>query len=158
MSAWLRVQETWLRTGRPGSHVALSNLQAWGARHKVSSQAFKQKTKPSEKPNKCIKQPQRPQLTGHFVNTLLWCFYKQDNFINIYVPKHDYYDGIMLDAGTIVLCSKLSQHNLSNPTDPFPRLPLKHIQNQDNGPHGFKPVGVAHECLISRCFIVKSGV
>ena len=49
------------------SFVAMSNLQAWGALSNL--EAFKQKTRPST--NKCKKQSKRPQLTGHFLNTLL---------------------------------------------------------------------------------------
>ena len=41
---------------------------------------------------------------------------------------------------------------------PLPQATLKHIQNHVNRPHGFKAIGIAHECLISRCFIAKSGV
>ena len=50
-----------------------------------------------------------------FLNTSFWCFYYQDNFINFYAPRHDYYAGIELDARTIVLCSKIRRHKLSNP-------------------------------------------
>ena len=35
---------------------------------------------------------------------------------NIFAEKNTYYAGIMLDAPSIVLCSKLCRHNVSDPT------------------------------------------
>ena len=48
-------------------------------------------------------------------NHIVLMFLLAGQFVNFYAPKRDYYAGIMLVACTIVLCSKLCRHNLSNP-------------------------------------------
>ena len=43
-------------------------------------------------------------------------FYGFSLLFNIFAEKNTYYAGIMLDAPSIVLCSKLCRHNVSDPT------------------------------------------
>ena len=43
-------------------------------------------------------------------------FYGFSLLLNIFAEKKTYYAGIMLDAPSIVLCSKLCRHNVSDPT------------------------------------------
>ena len=43
-------------------------------------------------------------------------FYGFSLVFNIFAEKKTYYAGIMLDAPSIVLCSKLCRHNVSDPT------------------------------------------
>ena len=48
-----------------------------------------------------------------------YLFYTFSSFsllFNIFAEKNTYYAGIMLDAPSIVLCSKLCRHNVSDPT------------------------------------------
>ena len=42
-------------------------------------------------------------------------FYVFSLLFNIFAEKKTYYAGIMLDAPSIVLCSKLCRHNVSDP-------------------------------------------
>ena len=42
-------------------------------------------------------------------------FYGFSLLFNIFAEKNTYYAGIMLDAPSIVLCSKLCRHNVSDP-------------------------------------------
>ena len=42
-------------------------------------------------------------------------FYGFSLLFNIFAEKKTYYAGIMLDAPSIVLCSKLCRHNVSDP-------------------------------------------
>ena len=44
-------------------------------------------------------------------------FYGFSLLFNIFAEKKTYYAGIMLDAPSIVLCSKLCRHNVSDPND-----------------------------------------
>ena len=44
-------------------------------------------------------------------------FYGFSLLFNIFAEKKTYYAGIMLDAPSIVLCSKLCRHNVSDPTN-----------------------------------------
>ena len=44
------------------------------------------------------------------------CFYGFSLLFNIFAEKKTYYAGIMLDAPSIVLCSKLCRHNVSHPS------------------------------------------
>ena len=43
-------------------------------------------------------------------------FYGFSLLFNIFAEKNTYYAGIMLDAPSILLCSKLCRHNVSDPT------------------------------------------
>ena len=45
-------------------------------------------------------------------------FYGFSLLFNIFAEKKSYYAGIMLDARSIVLCSKLCWHNADNVSDP----------------------------------------
>ena len=55
--------------------------------------------------------------------TISWKMDSRDRFygfsllFNIFAEKNTYYAGIMLDAPSIVLCSKLCRHNVSDPND-----------------------------------------
>ena len=42
-------------------------------------------------------------------------FYGFSLLFNIFAEKKTYYAGIMLDTASIVLCSKLCRHNVSDP-------------------------------------------
>ena len=44
-------------------------------------------------------------------------FYGFSLLFNIFAEKKTYYAGIMLDAPSIVLCSKLCRHNVSDPRE-----------------------------------------
>ena len=44
-------------------------------------------------------------------------FYGFSLLFNIFAEKKTYYAGIMLDAPSIVLCSKLCRHNVSDPKE-----------------------------------------
>ena len=54
--------------------------------------------------------------------TISWKMDSRDRFygfsllFNIFAEKNTYYAGIMLDAPSIVLCSKLCRHNVSDPS------------------------------------------
>ena len=49
--------------------------------------------------------------------SFLWFFIV---FFNIFAEKKTYYAGMMLDAPSIVLCSKLCRHNVSDLREPHP--------------------------------------
>ena len=50
-------------------------------------------------------------------------FYGFSLLFNIFAEKNTYYAGIMLDAPSIVLCSKLCRHNVSDPSGARPKQP-----------------------------------
>ena len=51
-------------------------------------------------------------------------FYGFSLLFKIFAEKKTYYAGIMLDAPSIVLCSKLCRHNVSDPTLAYSGLAL----------------------------------
>ena len=85
---------------------------------------------------KCRRKNKQPSLWNmksfDTLDTISWKMDSRDRFygfsllFNIFAERKSYYAGIMLDAPSIVLCSKLCRHNVSDPRA-FPWLQVSPV-------------------------------
>ena len=70
--------------------------------------------------------PHFPPITCLPAFSTSYLFFRPFHLFNIFAEKKSYYAGIMLDAPSIVLCSKLCRHNVSDPRA-FPWLQVSPV-------------------------------